>query len=315
MTTAWVIGSNGLLGSALQRVLHNREVSLFTPAKRFCWENEPELSTQLEAAVKAYSAFVGVGNKWQIYWAAGVGAMSSTEAELANETRTLSIFLGFVRAEPNLIASEGGFAFASSAGAIYAGSNDDIINENTPVAPTTAYANEKLKQENLVSEFVINNYGTTAFLARISTLYGPGQASGKKQGLLAHIARCILRHQPVHIYVPLDTIRDYISTDDAASTIVDALHILSGKSGVFTKIIASERPTTIAEIISIYKKISRHSPRIVASASKLTSIYTPRMQFHSITEPINKQTSKTTLLVGIAQVMAAERTAFALARR
>lgn len=45
---------------------------------------------------------------------------------------------------------------------------------------------------------------TAALIARISMFYGPGQAKDKQQGLLAHIARCILRNQPIQIYVPYD---------------------------------------------------------------------------------------------------------------
>jgi len=310
MTTAWVIGASGLLGTALQRTLQRRGARIFVPAERFCWHDEEALNRQLQAAVKAFSDLTSDGDNWQIYWAAGVGTMSSKEEELATETRTLSKVLNMIASEPALMATDGSFVFSSSAGAIYAGASDDIITENTAVAPTTDYAKEKLKQESLVSEFADRSHSVTALLARISTLYGPGQAKGKRQGLLAHIARCLLRNQSVHIYVPFDTIRDYIATDDAAFAMVAAIHALGGKPGVFTKIIASEHPTTIAEIISVYKRIARRKPRIVSSASKLSSLYTRRIQFQSITVPISERLLKTSLLVGISQVMDAERSAF-----
>ena len=310
MTAAWIIGANGLLGSALQRTLQRRGARLFLPAERFCWHDETILHRQLIAEVKAFAAFSGDSNNWQIYWAAGIGTMSSKEEELTTESRTLSAILKLIESEPALMAADGSVAFSSSAGAIYADASDDIITENTAVAPTTDYAKEKLKQENLLSEFANNNGRITVLLARISTLYGPGQAKGKRQGLLAHIARCLVRNQSVHIYVPFDTIRDYISADDAASAIGAAMHTLSGKPGAFIKIIASEHPATIAEIISVYKRIARRKPRIVSSASKLSSIYTRRIQFRSITVPINGRMLKTSLLVGISQVMDAERSAF-----
>ena len=310
MTAVWIIGANGLLGSALQRTLQRRGTRLFMPSERFFWHDETILHQQLLTEVKAFADFTGDGKNWQIYWAAGVGTMSSKEEELATETRTLSTVLKLIESEPVLMAADGSFAFSSSAGAIYAGASDDIITENTLITPTTDYAKEKLRQETLVSEFTHNNPRVTALLARISTLYGPGQADGKRQGLLAHIARCLLRNQSVHIYVPFDTIRDYIAADDAAFAIVAAMHVLSSKHGVFTKIIASEHPTTIAEIISIYKRIARRKPRIVSSASKLSSLYTRRIQFRSITVPIGGRMLKTSLLVGISQVMNAERAAF-----
>ena len=122
-----------------------------------------------------------------------------------------------LEAEPHLISAPGAIAFASSAGGIYAGAKDAVITEHTPPAPTTAYAREKLVQEDLIQAFVLANQRTAALLARVSTIYGPGQATGKQQGLLTHIARRILRNQPIQIYVPYDTIRDYIAVDDAAT--------------------------------------------------------------------------------------------------
>lgn len=310
MTAAWIIGGNGLLGSALWRELSSGDINLFTPDERFRWDSESELIDQLEVAVRKFAIFAAAEKKWQIYWAAGVGTMNSNLSELTLETRTLMKLLDFVESEPGLIGAKGQFALASSAGAIYAGTTDEVISEDTLVAPTTAYAHEKLKQENIVSNFALNYCNVTALLARMSTLYGPGNATAKQQGLIAKIARCIMRNQPIQIYVPFDTIRDYITADDAGAMIVAALRVLSEKPGVFTKIIASEKPTTIAEIISIYKRITRRTPRIVVSASKLSSIYTRRIQFHSNTLPVNGMTSKTSLLVGIARVVVAERAAF-----
>lgn len=310
MTAHWVIGANGLLGSALQRTMQRTDQHLFVPIDRFCWSDEAELHTQLLTAVKAFVEFSKDCDNWNIYWAAGIGTMSSSEEELATESRTLSKVLELIESEPALMSRNGSFAYSSSAGAIYAGSSDDVITENSEVAPTTDYAKEKLNQERMIGEFADRNSRVTALLARLSTLYGPGQAGGKRQGLLSHIARGLLRNQSIHIYVPLDTIRDYIITDDAAYAIVAAIHSLTGMPGVFTKIIASEHPTTIAEIISVFKRIARRRPRVISSVSQLSSLYTRRIQFKSITVPINKPLLKTSLLVGVSQVMDAERSAF-----
>jgi UDP-glucose 4-epimerase len=236
--------------------------------------------------------------------------MGSSEADLALETRVLALLLRLVESTPQLVAIPGAVAFASSAGAIYAGSPDYTISENTVPAPTTAYAREKLRQEDLVCSFAQASGDRIALLARLSTIYGPGQSLGKQQGLLAHIARCILRNQPIQIYVPLDTIRDYINADDAAASMVAALRAVSEDPGVFTKIIASEQPTTIAEIISIFKRITRRAPRIVTSAGKLTNVYSRRVQFRSVATPQCAASPKTSLLAGIANVMAAERAAY-----
>lgn len=312
MTIAWILGSGGLLGSALCRTLRNNGTSLFSPPERFFWGSELELGPQLAATVQAFAARVGATpGGWEIYWAAGVGTMSSSESELALETRALSLLLRLVESEPQLMTTPGAIAFASSAGAIYAGSTDYIINEHSSPAPTTAYAREKLGQENLIHSFAFANKQVAALIARISTLYGPGQSVGKQQGLFAHMARCILRNQPIHIYVPFDTIRDYIAADDAAALMVATLRVMSDKSDVLTKIIASEQPTTIAEIIAIFKRVTRRFPRIVTSVSRLSNIYSRRVRFQSVVALEYIRLPRISLLVGISQVMAAERIAFA----
>jgi UDP-glucose 4-epimerase len=159
---------------------------LFWPVERFRWSVERELASQLAAAVQAFAGRAGAVEGWEIYWAAGLGTMSSSDADLALETRVLLLLLRLVESEPQLMAMPGTVAFASSAGAIYAGSRDFIITENTPPAPTTAYARAKLKQEDMVRSFAHANDNVSALLARLSTLYGPGQSLGKQQ----HLAAC-----------------------------------------------------------------------------------------------------------------------------
>ena len=311
MTIAWVIGSGGLLGSALCFALKKTEANLYTFPENFCWNNEAKLDLQLKAAVKSFTVAAGSENSWQIYWAAGVGTMHSLEGEIRKETRILASLLNLIQSEPSLLSLKGCFIFSSSAGAIYAGVSNSLINENTPIAPTTAYAREKLKQEKIVNEFGVCNCSLVVLIARVSTLYGPGQAIGKQQGLIAEIARRVLRNQAIMIYVPFDTIRDYIYVNDAAYTIIFTAQALSNKIGIFIKIVASEKPVTIAEIISIYKRINRRSPRIIVGTSKESAIYTRSIQFRSITTRLDKNLSRTSLDVGIAQVMAAERLSFA----
>jgi len=147
----------------------------------------------------------------------------------------------------------------------------------------------------------------------MTTIYGPGQATGKQQGLLAHMARSIVRNRPIQIYVPFDTIRDYIFVDDAAASMVVNLSALDDRLSVRTKIVAAEQPTTIAEIVSVFKKLARRAPRIVTSASTLGALYSRRIQFRSVVTSKVVSPRRTSLLIGIAQLLAAERAAFACA--
>lgn len=284
---------------------------MFFPSERFQWDDETMLAQQFEAAIREFATKAGTAGQWEIYWAAGIGTMASPAHALAPETKALSSLLRLLASEPRLAAVPGAFSFASSAGAIYAGAPDYVITESTPSAPTTAYAHEKLRQEELVRLFLAGGRTLAVLIARISTLYGPAQRTGKPQGLLSHIARRIVRNQPAQIFVPLDTVRDYIAADDAAAKIIATLRASRNRPGVLMKIIASEQPTTIAEIVSVFKRISRRAPRIVTSASALSALYSRRMQFRSVVAPECSRPSRVTLIVGVAQLMAHERAAFA----
>ena len=310
MTCAWVIGSSGLLGSALCRALNRDSVRLFFHSERFCWDDWPLLEAQIATSVTLFASQLEATDKWEVYWSAGVGTMSSTADSMATETRALTCMLQQLTANKRLSETGGAIVFASSAGAIYAESSGDIITENTTPTPTTAYAHEKIRQENIVRTIVDGHPRITALIARISSIYGSGQSSDKKQGLLTHIARCILRNQPIQIYVPYDTIRDYIYVDDAAEMMIASLHYIHWEIPVITKIIASERPATIAEIISIFKRIARRSPRIVTSASKLSRLYSHRVQFRSIVQSAQPIKSPKSLVHGVFQLLRAERAAY-----
>lgn len=310
MTIAWVLGSAGLLGAALCRALRDDGTELFFPAQRFSWDQALELSDQVAGAVRAFALQAQGADRWEIHWAAGVGTMGSTAQVLAPETQALTVLLEQLRSQPRLMAIPGALSFASSAGAIYAGASDEVITEDTPLAPTTAYATEKIRQEEMVRVFVAANPSTTALIARISTLYGPGQATSKKQGLLGHMARCIIRNRPIQVFVPYDTIRDYVDADDAARAMVGTMRAAHEESRVLTKIIASEDPTTIAEIVSIFKRLARRSPLVVRSANKLSSLYTRRVQFRSVVVSSYVRSPGKRLPVGISQLMRAEHLAF-----
>ena len=117
MTICWVLGSGGLLGSALCGEIQKTTMQLFKFPGRLSLGGEAEAAIQLQGAVKTFAAVVSKSKYWQIYWAAGMGTMHSAEKELAIETRVLSMLLEFIEAEPALVSVKGCFTFASSAGA------------------------------------------------------------------------------------------------------------------------------------------------------------------------------------------------------
>ena len=304
-TVCWILGRGGLLGRSLVHAAARSGMTEFVPGEPLRW-NEPEhCRAQLASAVAAFAACVQ-GKSWQIIWAAGTGTMGSKEEDLRKETTTLETLLTLLSAEPGLMTTGGSVLYASSAGAIYAGSRDDVITEASLPAAENAYGHAKLREEELLKTFVTQHLSMSLLLARITNLYGPAQSSAKRQGLISHIARSILRRVPINIFVPLDTIRDYVAADDAATTMLETGAKLR-PGDILTKIVAAEEPTTIARIIGTFTTITRIPPRVITSASPLSSSYPHRMCFRSVVSPGSR--ARTPLLVGIADVLAAERLA------
>lgn len=63
ITVACVLGSNGLVGSALCGALRCQGTAMFSPAELFRCRNEPDLAPQIGAAVQAFAARFGVAEQ------------------------------------------------------------------------------------------------------------------------------------------------------------------------------------------------------------------------------------------------------------
>jgi UDP-glucose 4-epimerase len=236
--------------------------------------------------------------------------MASDAASLQQESRALDLLLERLTAEPGLRATPGCLVLASSAGAIYARSRADFISEASPIAPGSAYADHKLEHEAKLRRVVEAQPRWTALLARYSTLYGPGQSRDKAQGLITQFARRIVANEVVHVYVPLDTIRDYLFVDDAAVRTLAAVGDLRTRPGeVVTKIIAAEQATTIAQLIGVFRRVSRRPVRLVTSVNKLSPLYTRCIRFRSDEPAGQPHAASRSLHIGIHQVLEAERVA------
>ena len=307
MKLIWVLGKGGLLGSAIYDSSLREEQIIYSPKDKFNWTDESSILVQIEKSVDEFANSLTDGQHWHIYWAAGVGTMHSTVPELLLETKIISRLTQLIHSNKILRSVKGCLNFASSAGAVYAGSTEIIINETSSVLPLNAYGFEKVKQEELLMAFGRENPGIGIVISRLSTLYGPGQAFGKGQGLIAEIARRILKNQHASIYVPFDTIRDYLYSFDAAKAMIETSNLLSEELGQTIKIIASERPTTIAEIISLFKNISKRTPRIILSDSYKRNAYNRKVILKSINQPLKFNFNKTSLLIGISNVYSFEK--------
>ena len=90
------------------------------------------------------------------------------------------------------------------------------------------------------------------------------------------LARSVLRHHPVQIYGSYETVRDYITDDDAAAAMIAASRDGAAKARVLVTIVAAEQSATIVEIVSTFNRVARRTPCFVTSATRLLYLYSRR---------------------------------------
>ena len=249
----WIIGAGGLLGSALRRVASDQCCQVVTN-EHVPWSDAEATVEVIRADAVELRAMVEStqARAWGIAWTAGRATTASSPEETAEELR---VFEGCLEAMSETLGglTGGVFALASSAGGVYAGSSLPPFSSSSEPRPLGAYGQLKIDQENAAMRTLGSSMGVV--IARIANLYGPGQDLSKLQGLISRLALTSVTKQPLTMFVPLDTLRDYITADDAAARL---LHWISNHNGsAETRVIASGQATSLGYLINLMKDITR----------------------------------------------------------
>lgn len=308
MTTAtaltWVIGRGGLLGRSVESGFAQRG-EVWRPPEPVAWDEIGRGGGQIARLVSQFLA-AAEGRAWSVVWCAGTGAPASTESALLIETRALH---GTLEALETASAARGGaFFYASSAGGVYAGVDAPPYDEASLVRPISAYGRAKVAAEALVAEWG-QRTGTPVLIGRIANLYGPDQNLLKSQGLISQVCRGYLLAKPVSIYVPLDTLRDYLFAPDCAGMVVDAvsrLHLESSnvRPALVTKVLATQRAITVGAVLGEIRRIVKSPARIVTADSGAAAVQVKDLSLRSHVWPELDRRALTPLPVGVAQVVA-----------
>lgn len=304
----WVIGSGGLLGSAVAREHRRRGDHVRTSSVP--WADHELAKSMLLQECRDFFDSVG-GSTWNIVWAAGAGVNGTSADQFALENQLIAEILTAVSAWAD---ESGTFFLASSAGGVYAGAPGAPHNEATRPVPLGDYGLAKLESESIAQEFG-DRTGINVVIGRFANLYGPGQNLGKPQGLISHLCRGYLMASPVSIYVPMDTLRDYLFVTDAAEMVADTLQ-LSGRRPAppTTKIYASGSAVTIGSILGACRTVFRRRPNVVLAASPLAAFQGRDLRLRSIVWPEIDRRTHRTLPAGIASTLHATRQALGAGR-
>lgn len=306
-TLTWVVGRGGLLGSCVEREISS---AVWHPERLITWSDPNQLRESIADAVWGFRTRLAVESRdgWCVYWCAGNGVVGTPADHLASETASLHFFLdrlGVALGDPK-IALTGRVFLASSAGGVYGGSAEHPMTEATPPRPISDYGRAKLEQEEVLRDWARERPTVSTLVGRLSNLYGPGQHLDKPQGLISHISRCLIFGVPVRIYVPLDTIRDYLFAEDAAKRITAGVTRLgreAPRGGLhITKVYGSGNETTVGGLIGVFRQIAKRQLRVVSGLAPVRSQQPARLQFRSVIWSDQPAMLRTELLDGVNRV-------------
>lgn len=244
--SAWILGSGGLLGSALVRQATNHNIDVFRGAS-IPW-TEPETRQRVFTENARLLVEKSNGAPIIVAWAAGVAGVNSNETMANFETEALRQLLEALNS--CWPASGGTFFLASSAGAVYAASPHAPFDSSSPTGANSPYGRAKLAQEALLREALPANVGLV--VGRLSNLYGP-PARGR-HGLISRLSAAALTRSALNLFVSMDTLRDYCWADDAADLIWR--DVLASSQDSCVQVIGSGQAVSISEVVSTVESVT-----------------------------------------------------------
>ena len=308
ISTTWIVGSGGLLGSAIVAELKRRGQGIWTPPEALRWNDDASIDQAMASTSAQFARQVGQ-RPWAVLWCAGAGVVGTSEMQLKRETSLLQTFLDRVGRELQAGTCGPGTVFlSSSAGGLYAGSSPAPFTEESRPAPLSPYGWAKLEQESLAREWA-DRHGLSLLVGRMSNLYGPGQDLSKNQGLITQICRRTIARQPLILYVPLDTIRDYLFVSDAASMILegmDDLAVESARTGVSiseVKVLASQESLTVGGVLAEVRRVIKRPVSVVMAHSPNSRFQVRDLRMRSVIRTDWDRRPKTTIGAGIRTVI------------
>jgi UDP-glucose 4-epimerase len=271
----------------------------------------------VNAAVHAFGT-VSENCPWQIIWCAGAGVVGTSATDLAAETASLRYFLSQLNRLPVLRRNRGLFFLSSSAGGVHAGAETMPITEASEPKPLSDYGRAKLEQEQLLANWTSTLPNVSSLVGRFANLFGPGQQLHKPQGLISQLSLSMIYGVPAHIFVSLDTIRDYLYADDAgrmvAATVAHVTqHEFQHAPKHLVKLFGSEAEISIAGLLGVFRRMGKRPLRVVSCVYPQSSMQPRRLQFRSRILAENTDAHvirRTDLLEGISRVYQHQLTLF-----
>jgi UDP-glucose 4-epimerase len=156
---------------------------------------------------------------------------------------------------------------------------DQVISEQTEVAPTSLYGFSKLYCEQILSIYAKQMH-VEYMILRIGHVYGPGEELFQK--FLPKMINCVVNDAPIELWGDGSDVRTFIYIDDVVVAILNSIE--EKKNIKLINIVGSEG-ISIKELIMRVSKISGKSPKIINyenNGNKRNYIFDNRLMKSSI---------------------------------
>lgn len=308
----WVLGAGGLLGSSV--VAAATGVEVWAPRGPVPWADRTASRATLAMAAREFLAHAD-GRPWWVVWCAGVGIAGTSREQLAAEVDAFSLVLDSLREAG--AGPEGSVFLASSAGGVYAGSQDPPFDELTVPVSISPYGDAKLALESAALDFQ-RVTSSSLLIGRIANLFGPGQDLAKPQGLISHLCRAHLLHRPLSIFVPLDTMRSYVYAPDCGAMVVAGLHRLEAEAPTggrtVVKVMAAPHAVSVGFVVSEFARVAKRRPLVVFGSSPASVFQAHDLRLRSTRWPQVDAVATTPFAAGLGATLEDLRRAVATGR-
>jgi len=285
-----VFGSGGLIGSSILKSVPGAKPF----PKSIPWHD-------LEATEEMFDTWSVTEQGVEVIWAAGASVVSASKESTEHELKIFEAFIKALKRNSKLVDR---VLLISSAGGVYGSNQDSKISEHSIPNPMSEYGRLKLAQEQALEQLASESE-IRVVVARVSNAYGPMQNLNKKQGLISSLVKASLDRDLIEIYVPLDTKRDYIYSDDIGRKIAKLLEVTrSNDSPVIHKIIASQVNRTVSSVVAELNRIRGIRTPVIFATKRETFLQPRDLLFESAVFPEVETVSCISLAEGLQKVIA-----------
>lgn len=263
----WILGQGGFFGSALSRQATEFGFSVF-PTAGIQWTDPQRRVSDLSTLAFQFANFA-LGTLPTIVWAAGASGVAGAKSKDHGEVESFRDFVKAVTAVESLESSA--ITIISSAGGVYGGSGNPPFDIHSPTSAINQYGADKMEIEQITQTELVPHFAV--HIARLTNLYGPWP--GSRQGLINRLCTAAATREAIQIYVPLDTVRDYIYIEDAAKLLLlelQATRAYRGSGNPTFALVGSGENVSVGAAINTVSQVARRRIPVTVAILEETAL-------------------------------------------